>query len=1707
MKRILRISQFIFALGLTSSAFAQQNGVVRCYTVENEAIRAAQNPNAESAEHFDHWLDSIIQEKKQHRIIGGVYQIPVIFHVVYKGTDGVGTGTNISQAALQSQIDVLNEDYRRKVGSNGYNTNPVGADCEIEFCLAQRKPDGTGFPIGQEGVERINSNTSGWGSGPFTTTYIDNNIKPATSWDPSRYMNIWIVNMSGGILGYAQFPTSSLGGMGCGSQNDLTDGVVFLSSSIGKSSVTGFPAPYNEGRTATHEIGHWLGLRHIWGDGGCSVDDYCNDTPLAAAANYNCPTGTNSCTAAPDAGPDMIDNYMDYTDDLCMDIFTEDQKMRMRTVLESSPLRLSLINSDACIPPSPADVSVIDILNPMGDNCPGSLTPTVVLKNRGSNTITSATISYTIDNGTVTTFSYSGNLASGATTNVNLPAFTTPLGLHTFTAYSTLPNGVPDPNPLYDTVSIQFYISNGFNAPFAENFDGDIFPPTIRWVVDNENSDCYEWQGASAFSISGQLNNNTAQFPGFGDNSTSTEDLITPIFILPCNASSANIKFDVAYQKKSSGSNERLFIEISEDCGTTWNATPIYDKSGTTLATVSGNNTNYFAPTAASQWRSETVDLTSFITGTSKNVKFRFRANGNNGNNVYVDNFQFNATTSAEINVTVAGVDVLDEGYYDFGTVSIGTPIAATFTVKNTGTSNLTLTPPLTVTGTGYTLTTTFGTTTVAAGATTTFKITFTPPSGGPFTGNVSFGTNDCDEGTYNFILKGAGAVVLPVADFTATPLSVCTGSTVTFTDASTNTTSWAWNFGSNATPQTSTSQNPTVTYNTAGVYPVTLTATNTDGSDVETKTNYITVVSGTGAALPLSEGFVSGTFPPAGWSITNLNNSTTWVRSTAAGNIPTTGNSMMFDNANIDDTGDSDLVVLKALDFSSLSTAQLKFDVAYARYDATYFDGLQVTVSAGCGTTSSTIVYNKSGSTLATAPDYSSNVFTPTAAQWRTETVDLTPFIGNSKVVVSFKNIAGYGQRLFVDNINLTGASAPIASFTTSSTSICEGESVTFTNTSTNSPTSYAWTFTGGTPGSSSATNPTVTYNTAGTYSVTLTATNGDGTDDTTMTNLITVTALPTITSTTPNSRCGAGTVTLGATASAGTISWFANATGGTALATGTSYTTPSISGTTTYYVEVSNNGCTSPTRTAVIATINTVPTIASGTLTNPSACGNTDGSIKVTGTGTGDLSWTGTASGSANSITLPHTITGLGSGPYNITFTSSQGCVSNVLNKSLTDPSAPATPTISAGGPLSFCPGGSVVLTSSSATNNVWSTGETTVSITVNSTENITVTVGTTCTATSEVTAVTEFSNPPTPTISASGPLSFCTGDSVILTSSSSTDNVWSTTQTTSSITVYTSGNYDVTVSNSDGCSVISIATVVVENSIPTITSSTPGSNCGAGTVSLGATASSGTISWFSSPSGGTSLGSGTSFTTPSISSNTDFYAEVTDNGCTSPRTSVLAEILSQYNSNESDIVCFGDNYTYPDGTTASNITSTVNHTSNLTSQGGCDSIIVTTINVQTIDTTIITSGFSFVVNQTGAQYQWIACKDNSNIAGETFQSFTPSTNGDYAVTVTLNGCSETTSCHHLTGLSIKENTATTLDLNLYPNPSSGNAVLKLSEVTDYIQVSILSVNGQLILENNYQQTDKINFDLSEMSDGIYFFKIQANQTVEVIKFVKEK
>jgi PKD repeat protein len=335
-----------------------------------------------------------------------------------------------------------------------------------------------------------------------------------------------------------------------------------------------------------------------------------------------------------------------------------------------------------------------------------------------------------------------------------------------------------------------------------------------------------------------------------------------------------------------------------------------------------------------------------------------------------------------------------------------------------------------------------------------------------------------------------------------------------------------------------------------------------------------------------------------------------------------------------------------------------MTFHVAYAPFTQNgqlFADGLQVMISTDCGT-NWTSVYNKSGATVAAGnlPTLApiTTQFTPTAAQWRQETVDLTSYVGQSNVIIAFKNMAAYGNRLFIDNINLTGTAVPTpptASFTSTPTgSACTGQTVQYTSTSTGSPSSYSWSFTGGTPATSTLQNPTVTYSASGNYTVALTATNSMGNNTSTQTNYITINQTPSVSATTPGSRCGTGTVALNATASTGTLSWFSTATGGTALGTGTTFTTPSISTNTTYYVEVTSNGCTSA-RTAVLATVNTNPTV-----TNPgtqTVClGSSSNAINFTGNSANSTyNWTNSneelgigASGAGNISSFTPTITG---------------------------------------------------------------------------------------------------------------------------------------------------------------------------------------------------------------------------------------------------------------------------------------------------------------------------------------------------------------------------------------------------------------------------------------------------------------------------------
>ncbi len=305
-----------------------------CFTVESEEMLRKRFPLRKSAEQFEEDLaNQIGRARTMNSLLTDeiVYRIPTIVHVVHGG-EPVGVGTNISEAQVLSQFEALNEDYRRLGG--GYNEHPDGADIKIEFYPVTVDPNGK--PLAEPGIDRVFGYRAF-----FEYLPIEYELKPNTIWDTDRYFNIWVLNFGGSmsnVLGYAQFPTmSGLEGL----PDDLaaeTDGVVIGYRYFGRTGVV--QAPFNLGRTATHEVGHWLGLRHIWGDGDCTASDYCEDTPPANGPNQSC-TFRDSCPF--DDKPDMIENYMDYSDDPCMSVFTNDQKTRIRTVLDVSPRRKTLI--------------------------------------------------------------------------------------------------------------------------------------------------------------------------------------------------------------------------------------------------------------------------------------------------------------------------------------------------------------------------------------------------------------------------------------------------------------------------------------------------------------------------------------------------------------------------------------------------------------------------------------------------------------------------------------------------------------------------------------------------------------------------------------------------------------------------------------------------------------------------------------------------------------------------------------------------------------------------------------------------------------------------------------------------------------------------------------------------------------------------------------------------------------------------------------------------------------------------------------------------------------------------------------------------------------------------------------------------------------------------------------------------------------------
>lgn len=580
--------------------------------------------------------------------------IPVVVHVV------LSNPAQVTDMQVLNQLQALNLDYiaaNTDISKVPPIWQSIIGNPEIQFCLAVRTPDGDP----SSGITRTTTT-----HGAFAVDGSGRDVKytatgGAPGWDNTRYLNIWVCDLSGDYLGVATPPGNIFPA--------AEDGVVVDYKAFSTSGTA--QAPFNLGRTLTHEIGHFFGLRHTWADdnGGCTSDDGVDDTPLQGDHTYGCPTFplTDNCSAT--APGIMFMNYMDYVNDACMYLFTTGQTDRMRNAIDAQ--RASLITSNGCTPVNlkARDAGIAAVSQPEGYLCEAGQTPVVTLKNRGANILTAVTIRYTINNGTPVNYSWTGSLASLQQTEVTLPTLTAGEGTFTFKAYTVLPNGAADDAPENDTAAVTYNYRREVSIPFSETFDnGSTFPPAGFSINNPDRS--FTWERGTTGS---KGSNSSALMRNLGyARNDETDDLLGPV-VDASTADSVFLTFDVAAAAATLVTTpanpwDTLEIFVTMDCGKTLIPTG-YKKYGSTLITKQSPITTEFIPNA-NEWRTDSVDLTALVL--HKKFRVVFRNTTNYENNVYIDNINI---TKKDVNSTLRDKGILiwpnafsRKFYIEFGT-------------------------------------------------------------------------------------------------------------------------------------------------------------------------------------------------------------------------------------------------------------------------------------------------------------------------------------------------------------------------------------------------------------------------------------------------------------------------------------------------------------------------------------------------------------------------------------------------------------------------------------------------------------------------------------------------------------------------------------------------------------------------------------------------------------------------------------------------------------------------------------------------------------------------------------------------------------------------------------------------------------------------------------------------------------------------------
>ncbi len=1645
----------IYCFTLLAFMAISANAQKTCFTTE------AVNKKRATDAYYNQMMNEAEQALIKHQATGhidpsfssrAVRTIPVVFHILYNTT-----AQNVSDALIQQTLAQVNADYRK--ANSDFNTaraavQPLGSDAQIEFCLATVDPSGNAT----NGIIHKFTNETCFDSNTETDKMKSSTTNGDNPWNPLKYLNIWIVNIcgtsasTGGVAGYSYIPATGNGLHG--------------------SSIDGIVVAYNIGlgtgnRTLTHEIGHYMGLHHTWGDASSNAcgnvfpqtDDGFSDTPDSKQANFGC-TPITSCAGNSSYG-DQIENYMDYSD--CTVLFTTQQANYMNTVLTN--IRSSLVtNNNAC----------------------GSTTgPTAAFTANNTSICTGQSVTFTnqsTGNGTLT---YSWQFAGGTpiTSTAQNPTVTYNTA-GTYTVTLTVTGNGSD----VETKTNYITVSGSTALPLTEGFQSTTFPPT-GWTISNPDNGA-TWQrttsagGFGSSSASAYVNN--FNYDGAGQK----DWLITPSYNFS-GVSGGRLKGDYAYARyNQTGFDDSLEILYSTNCGSTW--TSLWKRGGTSLASAAAT-TNNFVPTST-QWKQDSVSLAS-LAGQS-NVRFAFVNICDYGNNIFLDNINIFNATPQQVVAPVANFSGTPT------TVTVGSSVAFTDLSTNSPTSwswtfaggtpgsSTVQNPVVTYNTVGvYTVTLTAGNSGGSDVETKTNYITVVAAGGGSQSCDTLtnlFANDTLTYYTYNPAGGASGYVSghnsyqdKAKAEYyvNPTPGAQVTGGLFYFALAKTlnpstsSITARVWNAnGANGSPGTVlASQNVLISSIAANVAAQSLTPVTFS-----------------------SPATVSGNFY-IGFEMTYIAGDTV-VCVTTTFNSPSGGKGWeQWD------------------------------DLTWHSYDSVFGNGMShaiLPIICTQGTSQGpTASFNANDNTVcagSTVNFTSTSTGSPTSYSWSfsggnpATSTSANPTVtysspGTYNVILTVSN--ANGSNTSTQNNYVTVYANPTVS-TASTPAACFGGSTgsaTATPAGGLSPYTYNWSGGGNTA--------TISNKPAGSYTVTVTDSRQcSATASTSISQPLGALSL------TPNANdaiCNQqnGSVSVNVTGGSGSNQylWSNNATTQTVNNVGPG----------SYSVTVTDaNQCTASTS----MTVNNQTSNFGVTITTSNAtCNQNNGSATAVTNGSG----IGVTYNWSNNLTLG-TINGLAPGTYNVTATNTNGCTataSGVVS------SAPSTLAVSFNTSTANCGqnNGSAAATVTGGTspyNYLWSNGGTSANISNIPAGGYTLTV--TDASFCSVVSVANVSNSGAPTVTATPVQPTCfglTNGSASVTATGGTSPYsynWNTGATTNSISALAAGIYVVTIT--DGANCIAVQSVNITNPSQIVASvNTTNAGCGnpTGTATVVANGGTGalTYQWSNNSTSATATGLQQGTYSVTVRDANQCSAVATGNvGATAapiPSVQTINGSCQQVPSINLTVVGGVQPYSYAwsNGSTNEDLNGIAagTYTVSVTDGAGCvitQSATVSdnssiTVSVSGVNPTQGNNG-SMTANASGGSAPYTYAWSN----GGTTATINNLAAGTYTVTVTDGSGCVKVQTGTLTIVGINDLSSFTT-ISLIPNPATSSCRISFSSSeASALQIEFYNMIGQQVLSREFESSKELNetFDIAHFSSGVYLVRVKSANADKTIRLIKE-